>query len=74
MREMSKITGEWYEAGEMNFYRNIRQSIFFIEHGAKLVDLFVDSRHMLVFVFTKKDHERINIDWMCNKRDMVDYG
>lgn len=63
MKTYSETTGNSYEDEECVFFRNTLQSAFYVFHGAKLVDIFVDSKMRFVFVFNKKDHEKLKILW-----------
>lgn len=67
MRTQSDITGQVYEATDCVYFRNTIQSAYYIAHGAKLMDLFVDGANKLVFVFTKEDHRKYMPGWMDNK-------
>lgn len=67
MKAVSDITNTIYEAEDCVFFRNAHQSAFYVKHGAKLVDLFVDSSIKFVFVFTKEDHKRLIGMWVDNK-------
>lgn len=68
MLNTSDVTGITYQEEDCVFYRNWVQSAFMLEHGARLVDLFTDSKHKLVFVFTKADHKRIIPLWLENNK------
>lgn len=48
---------------DMVFFRNIRQSIAYINWGAKIYDVFVDSQGKLVFCFSKEDHNLLKSKW-----------
>lgn len=63
----SEITGKWYDPDECVFFRNHVQSAFYLEWGSQLIDLFTDSFHKLVFVFTKEDHKKYIDRWMMQK-------
>ena len=63
MRNFSDITGEYYEDEDMVFFRNCVQSAMYIEWGARLYDIFTDSNHKLVFVFSKEDHMKYRDKW-----------
>ena len=65
----SNTTGIWYDPDDCVFFRNCIQSAFYLEWGATLVDLFTDSFHKLVFVFTKEDHKKYIDRWMTQKKD-----
>lgn len=66
---VSDITGKAYDDMDCVFFRNIYQSAFYVDHNAEVVDLFTDSKGMLVFVFLKKEHESLIKLWMQNKKD-----
>lgn len=63
MKSCSSITGEWYEDEDMVFFRNTLQSAFYVAHSASLKDIFVDDNMHFVFVFTKKDHDKLKRLW-----------
>lgn len=65
----SDLTGMNYDDRDVVFYRNIVQSIFYMEHGEIPIDIFVDGRHKLVFVFTRDSHSRLIQSWIDNKVD-----
>lgn len=65
----SDITNTWYEEDKCVFFRNCIQSAYYMEWGATLVDLFTDSSHKLVFVFSKEDHKKYIDRWMQQKKD-----
>jgi len=71
MKNISDVTGIMYEEEDCVFFRNIYQIIFYLEKGCPVVDLFVDGSKKLVFVFTKKDHEKYIKLWMENKKQKV---
>ena len=63
MRYYSETTQREYDDNEMVFFRNIRQSIAYIEMGATVYDVFVDGRGKLVFCFLKTEHNRLKSVW-----------
>jgi hypothetical protein len=63
MRVFSEITQKSYDDSDMVFFRNIQQSIAYIDLGAKVYDVFVDSQKKLVFCFSKEDHDRFKSVW-----------
>lgn len=63
MKIYSETTQREYDDNEMVFFRNIRQSIAYIEMGATVYDVFVDGRGKLVFCFLKADHNRLKSVW-----------
>lgn len=63
MKTKSDITGLYYEDEDCVFFRNPVQSSYYVFRGAKLIDLFVDSKLQFVFVFSKSDHERLKMEW-----------
>lgn len=63
MKTLSQITGKYYEDEEHVFFRNTLQSAFYVFHGAKLIDIFVDDKMRFVFVFSKADHEKLKLLW-----------
>ena len=77
MKIYSETTQRQYEDMDMVFFRNIRQSIAYIEMGATVYDVFVDGSGKLVFCFSKEDHSRFKSIWgtkennsMGNKNDI----
>lgn len=69
MREVSDVTGVVYEIEDVVFFRNLYQSAFYIDHNATIVDVFTDGKGKLVFVFYKKDHEKLIKLWIENKEN-----
>ena len=69
MRTISDVTGITYENEEVVFFRNLYQSSFYIDNNATIVDVFTDSRGMLVFVFYRDQHEKLIKLWLDNKKD-----
>lgn len=67
MKTQSDITGLFYEDEDCVFFRNCVQSAFYIFKGAKLVDIFVDDKMKIVFVFKREDHKRLIKDWIEHK-------
>jgi hypothetical protein len=63
MKTRSDVTGKYYEDEDCVFFRNTLQSAFYRFHDAELVDLFVDDNMRFVFVFYKRDHERLKMIW-----------
>jgi hypothetical protein len=73
MKTKSDITGLWYEDEDCVFFRNILQSSYYLEWGAKLVDIFTDGSHKIVFVFTKEDHIKFREKWGTkNNNKLID--
>lgn len=60
---VSGITGEVYQSEDMVHFLNCAQSARYIEWGAKLWDLQVNSEHKLIFVFSKADHALLKEKW-----------
>lgn len=69
MKSVSDVTGIVYENEEVVFFRNLYQSSFYIDHNATIVDVFTDSRGMLVFVFYRDQHEKLIKLWLENKKE-----
>lgn len=69
MRTISDVTGITYENEDVVFFRNLCQSSFYIDHNATIVDVFTDSRGMLVFVFYRDQHEKLIKLWLENKKE-----
>lgn len=63
MKEQSFITGLEFDPDDMVYFRNCNQSARYIEWGATLYDLFTDSQHKLVFVFSRDDHNKLKSRW-----------
>lgn len=63
MKSVSDLTGTQYEDEDCVFFRNTLQSAFYVFHGAKLIDIFVDNNMKFVFVFTKADHNKLKLLW-----------
>ncbi len=69
MKSISDVTGIMYENEDVVFFRNLYQSSFYIANNATIVDVFTDSKGMLVFVFYRKEHEKLLKLWLATKRD-----
>lgn len=69
MKTISDVTGICYENEDVVFFRNLYQSSFYVAHQAKIVDVFTDSKGMLVFVFYRDQHEKILKLWLANKKE-----
>lgn len=69
MRIESDVTGIVYDDSDCVFFRNLYQIAFYVHNGAKIIDVFTDSKGMLVFCFLKEDHKRLIDLWMKNKED-----
>lgn len=55
MRLTSKVTGESYYPEESCIILNVVQVVAYLEHGAKLLDIYVGRGKKLCFVFPKDD-------------------
>ena len=51
MRVVSDVTGTIYDDMDCVFFRNLHQIAFYVHNGAKIIDVFTDSKGMLVFCF-----------------------
>lgn len=69
MKSLSDVTGIMYENEDVVFFRNLYQSSFYIANNATIVDVFTDSKGMLVFVFYREEHEKLLKLWLATKRD-----
>lgn len=69
MKTVSDVTGICYENEDVVFFRNLYQAAFYVAHFATIVDVFTDSKGMLVFVFYRNQHENLLKLWLANKRD-----
>ena len=67
MKTISDVTGITYENEDVVFFRNLYQSSFYIANNATIVDVFTDSKGMLVFVFYRDQHEKLIKLWLANK-------
>jgi hypothetical protein len=63
MLNKSDVTGLEYHAEDMCFFRNYIQAAYYCSWGAKLWDIFVDSKNKWVFVFSKEDHLKYRDRW-----------
>lgn len=70
MLSKSDVTGEIYEQEDCVFFRNYIQAAYYIEWGCRLIDIFTDSKHKLVFVFTKEEHQKYISRWMDRKEEL----
>lgn len=67
MKTKSDVTGILYENEDVVYFRNLYQSAFYTAHNATIVDVFTDSKGMLVFVFYRDEHEKLIKLWLENK-------
>lgn len=67
MKTISDVTGITYENEDVVFFRNLYQSSFYVANNATIVDIFTDSKGMLVFVFYRDQHEKLIKLWLANK-------
>lgn len=63
----SNISNEFYLDEDMVFFRNLYQSIFYIQHEVYPKDMFCDSQGKLVMVFNRQEHKNILPLWINNK-------
>jgi hypothetical protein len=68
MKTISDVTGITYENEDVVFFRNLYQSSFYVANNATIVDVFTDSKGMLVFVFYRDQHEELIKLWLENKK------
>lgn len=66
----SNLTGQNYNDSDCVFFRNMLQSAWYFFKGAKLIDLFVDDKLKFVFCFSKKDHDKLKLEWK-NRKEVV---
>lgn len=69
MKTVSDVTGITYENEDVVFFRNLYQSSFYVANNATIVDVFTDSKGMLVFVFYRNQHEKLIKLWLANKQE-----
>lgn len=67
MKTISDVTGITYENEDVVFFRNLYQSSFYVANNATIVDVFTDSKGMLVFVFYRDQHEALLKLWLAKK-------
>jgi hypothetical protein len=68
MKTISDVTGITYENEDVVFFRNLYHSSFYVANNATIVDVFTDSKGMLVFVFYRDQHEELIKLWLENKK------
>ena len=68
MKSISDVTGIVYENEDVVFFCNFYQSSFYIANNATIVDIFADSKGMLVFVFYREEHDKLLKLWLASKR------
>lgn len=66
---VSEITGERYFDEDCVFFRNPKQSCWYMLNGAKLVDLVATDGLQFVWVFDKESHMRLRDEWRTRKHD-----
>lgn len=72
MKIYSETTQRIYDDEDMVFFRNIRQSIAYINLGAIVYDVFVDGQGKLVFCFSKEDHSKYKFIWGTKENNNMD--
>ncbi len=55
---------DYYDDDDVVYFYNQEQSIAYVQAGAKLVDLILTEKNKLLFVFSKKDHQRLKEKWI----------
>ena len=55
---------DFYDDDDVVYFYNQEQSIAYINAGAKLIDLFINQKNKLTFVFSKADHAKLKEKWM----------
>lgn len=63
-RSLLLNSNEYYDDDDVVYFYNQEQSIAYLNAGAKLVDLFINEKNKLTFVFSKADHKRLKEKWM----------
>ena len=66
------VTGISYDDKDVVFFRNLYQISFYVANSATIVDVFSDSKGMLVFVFYRDQHEVLLKKWLANKKDNIE--
>lgn len=73
MKHRSDITGVCYEDSDCVFFRNPKQSAFYMFNGIRLIDIFVsndaDDGLKFVYVFLKSDHNKLKHKWRNRVHD-----
>lgn len=69
MKTISDVTGIEYEIEDVVFFRNLYQSSFYVANQATIVDIFSDSKGLLVFVFYRNQHEILLKKWLANNKE-----
>lgn len=59
----SAVTGKSYDDSKVVFFYNLIQCMKYMKHGALPLDILV-SKDKLIFVFDKKDHQRLKEGWI----------
>ena len=58
MRQTSKVTGESYYPEESCIILNVAQVVAYLEHGARLLDIYVGKGKKLCFVFPRDEYTK----------------
>ena len=58
MRQKSKVTGESYYPEESCIILNVAQVVAYLEHGARLLDIYVGKGKKLCFVFPRDEYTK----------------
>lgn len=67
MLTQSELTGKFYDDMDAVFFRNLRQSIFYLKNNCYPIDMFLDSEDKIVMVFDKQQHKKVLKLWIANK-------
>lgn len=55
---------QYYDDEDVVYFYNEKQSIAYLKAGVKLVDLILNEKGKLMFVFSKKDHMKLKEKWI----------
>lgn len=67
MKVYSEVTRKWYDADNAVFFRNVVQSGWYVMNGATILDVFADSKGMLVIAFPRDEHKVLIKEWAARK-------
>ena len=73
MLQKSHLTGRPYNEDDVIFFRNPVQSAYYFLNGATLVDLIVTEELKFIFIFNKRDHERLKLNWKYRKNNRTEF-
>lgn len=68
MKTVSTVTGRLYDSDTSVYFKNALQTAQYMRSGAILLDILLsDNEDKMIFVFDRKDHNRLKNQWREHK-------